>query len=79
MADEKKDKELKFEQALKKLESIAERLNSGNEDLDELLKLYEEGIHYLKICREKLAEAEMKVQILTDRLNKELPEEEENG
>jgi exodeoxyribonuclease VII small subunit len=79
MANEVKDKELKFEQALKKLESIAERLNTGNEDLDELLKLYEEGIHYLKICREKLADAEMKVQILTDRLNKELPEEEENG
>jgi len=79
MADEVKDKELKFEQALKKLETISERLNSGNEDLDELLNLYEEGIRYLKICREKLAEAEMKVQILTERLNKELPEEEENG
>jgi exodeoxyribonuclease VII small subunit len=79
MADDVKAKELKFEQALKKLETISERLNSGNEDLDGLLNLYEEGIHYLKICREKLAEAEMKVQILTERLNKELPEEEENG
>lgn len=79
MATEVKDKELKFEQALKMLEGIAERLNSGEDDLDELLRLYEEGIHYLKICREKLAEAEMKVTMLTERLNKELPEEGENG
>jgi exodeoxyribonuclease VII small subunit len=79
MANADKDKELKFEQALKILESITEKLTGGVDDLDELLRLYEEGIHYMKICREKLAEAELKVQILTERMNKEIPQEEENG
>ncbi len=79
MPNTDKDQEMKFEQALKILESIADKLNSGVEDLDELLKLYEQGIQYMKICREKLAEAELKVQILTDKLNKEIPREEENG
>jgi len=79
MANVTKDKDLKFEQALRILESITEKLTSGVDDLDELLKLYEEGIHYMKICREKLAEAELKVQVLTERMNKEIPQEEENG
>ena len=73
------DQNLKFEQALRKLEAITERLNSGTEELDELLVLYEEGIRLMKICKDKLAEAEMKVQVLSERLNKELPQEEENG
>jgi exodeoxyribonuclease VII small subunit len=79
MPNTDKDQDLKFEQALKILESIADKLNSGVEDLDELLRLYEQGIHYMKICREKLAEAELKVQVLTEKLNKEIPLEEENG
>jgi exodeoxyribonuclease VII small subunit len=79
MSNSHTDQELKFEQALKILESIAEKLNNEVGDLDELLRLYEQGIHYMKICREKLAEAELKVQILTEKLDREIPQENENG
>lgn len=72
-------KELKFEQALKKLEAIAEKMTAETSDLDELLHLYEEGVVYLKICREKLAEAELKVKVINEKMNIEMPEEEENG
>jgi exodeoxyribonuclease VII small subunit len=72
-------KDLKFEQALKILEDISERMTSNTDDLDEMLRLYEEGIVYLKICREKLAEVEMKVTLLNEKMMKELPQEEENG
>lgn len=80
MANNKTDpKDLKLEQALKILESISEKMSSENENLENLLVLYEEGLKYLKICREKLAEAEMKVQILNEKLTKEIPQEDENG
>jgi len=73
------DANLKFEQALKKLEAIVDKMNSGTEELDELMVLYEQGIQYMKLCKQKLKEAEMQVQVLTDRMNKELQEEEKNG
>jgi exodeoxyribonuclease VII small subunit len=79
MTTKVEDKDLKFEQALKILEDIAEKLTDESIPLDDMLVLYEEGIHYLKLCREKLAEVEMKVEILNEKMNKELPQEEENG
>lgn len=72
-------KELKFEQALQALESVTAKISNSQHDLDEMLVLYEEGLEYLKICREKLAETEMKVQILNEKLKLELPREDENG
>jgi len=79
MTAKTEDKDLKFEQALQVLESIAEKMSDEKTDLDAMLSLYEEGIHYLKLCREKLAEAEMKVKILNEKMAKELPQEDENG
>ncbi len=73
------DKDLKFEQALEVLEGITEKMSRQETTLDEIISLYEEGIKFLKICQEKLAEAELKVNILNERLAKELPTEEENG
>jgi exodeoxyribonuclease VII small subunit len=71
-------KELKFEQALKILEDISDQMVNSKDDLEEMLRLYEEGLKYLKVCREKLAEVEMKVTILNEKMLKEMPQEEEN-
>lgn len=57
--------ELKFEEALKKLEQIVEGLEQGKIPLEESLKKYEEGIKLAKFCTEKLEEAEKKIEILT--------------
>lgn len=57
--------ELKFEEALKKLEQIVEGLEQGKIPLEESLKKYEEGIRLAKFCTEKLEEAEKKIEILT--------------
>ena len=56
--------EVKFEQALKKLENIVEGLEKGDLSLDEAVKKYEEGMKLTKICTEKLEEAERKVEVL---------------
>lgn len=53
-----------FEEALKKLEGIVEDMESDELPLETLLAKYEEGSRLTKICREKLSEAELKIQQL---------------
>ncbi|MFH1093939.1 MAG: exodeoxyribonuclease VII small subunit [Candidatus Omnitrophota bacterium] len=57
-------KELSFEQALKKLEKIAEELEGEDVTLEVSLKHYEEGMKLIGICSKKLQEAKKKVEIL---------------
>jgi exodeoxyribonuclease VII small subunit len=53
-----------FEEALQKLEGIVEAMESDDLPLETLLAKYEEGAKMVKICQEKLAEAELKIQQL---------------
>jgi len=55
---------LPFEEALKKLEGVVEAMETGDLPLETLLAKYEEGTRLVKICQEKLAEAELKIQQL---------------
>jgi exodeoxyribonuclease VII small subunit len=55
---------LPFEEALTKLETIVEAMESGDLTLESLLTRYEEGMRLSKICQEKLADAELKIQQL---------------
>ena len=54
-------KALTFAQQLERLEAIVRRLESPDLDLDEALKLFEEGVEGLRAMRERLASAEAKV------------------
>ncbi len=56
--------EMKFEEALKKLEKIVQSLEDGDIPLDEALEKYEEGIRLSKTCAKKLEAAKKKVEIL---------------
>ena len=62
------EENLQFEEAIEKLESIIERMESEQIPLQELLKDYEEGTKLLKLCRDRIAAARQKV----DKINKEL-------
>jgi exodeoxyribonuclease VII small subunit len=53
-----------FEEALRKLESVVEAMESDDLPLETLLAKYEEGAKLVKICQEKLADAELKIQKL---------------
>jgi exodeoxyribonuclease VII small subunit len=53
-----------FEQAMKRLEEISKKLESGDIALDDSIKLYEEGIKMVEFCQTKLNEAEKKIQKL---------------
>lgn len=53
-----------FEEALQKLEGVVEAMESDDLPLETLLAKYEEGAKLVKICQEKLTEAELKIQQL---------------
>ncbi len=56
--------EIKFEDAIRRLENIVEKLESGNLPLEDSLAKYEEGIRLSKICQKKLEVAKRKVEML---------------
>ena len=56
--------EKKFEDSMRRLEEIVEKMESGDLPLDEALKYYEEGIQLSRLCYKKLSEAEKKIQKL---------------
>ena len=53
-----------FEQSLKKLEGIVDKLEKGELGLEESLKLFEEGVGLSAACKKELDEAEGKVELL---------------
>jgi exodeoxyribonuclease VII small subunit len=56
-----------FAKELERLEDIVRRLESQDLDLDEALKLFEEGVERLRGMRERLSAAEATVkQVLAD-------------
>ena len=57
-------KMMTFEVAMERLEEIARLLESGSKGLDESLKLYEEGVSLIRLCTQKLENAEQSVKIL---------------
>ncbi|MBO62810.1 MAG: exodeoxyribonuclease VII small subunit [Candidatus Neomarinimicrobiota bacterium] len=53
-----------FEKALKELESLVEKMESGDTSLEQGLEWFEEGMRLVKTCRNQLEDAEQKVQSL---------------
>lgn len=65
----KSKNELSFENALKELEQIAEKLESGNLSLEKSIELFERGIKLSKLCNDMLEEAEGKIEMLQKKQN----------
>ena len=59
------DKRPTYEEAVKRLEEIVKKLESGAAPLDESIALFSEGAELVKTCTAILDEAEQKVKILT--------------
>ncbi len=56
--------EVKFEEAIKKLEKIVEDLEKGDLSLDEALKKYQDGLEMSRICAQRLDNAKKKIDVL---------------
>ena len=55
----------RFEDALRRLEGVVERLEEGEIPLEEALKLFEEGVKLSRLCHQKLDEVEKRIELLT--------------
>lgn len=53
-----------FESAMERLESIVEKMESGKLALEDLIVRYEEGMNLVKICQERLASAEQRIDMI---------------
>ena len=57
-------KEIKFETQMKKLESIVDKLEKDDVNLDESISLYEEGLKLSKTLKKQLQDFEKKIEAL---------------
>ena len=54
-----------FEAAMDRLEEIVQEMESGKMMLEELIVRYEEGMKLVKVCQQRLASAEQRIEIIT--------------
>jgi exodeoxyribonuclease VII small subunit len=57
--------DIKFEDALGRLEQIVDQLESGDLPLESSLKAFEEGVALARRCARYLEEAEKRIELLT--------------
>ena len=68
--------ELKFDEALAKLEKIVAELEAGDLPLEKSLKVFEEGVKLTRHCAQQLEKAEKKIEMLRAKEGGRLVKEE---
>jgi exodeoxyribonuclease VII small subunit len=63
----RKPKSVDFEQALRELETVVEKLEHGDLPLEESLRHFERGVALTRECQAALKAAEARIEILTRR------------
>lgn len=66
--------DMTFKEASTELEQIVRSLEAGDLELEESLARYSRGVELLKSLRERLANAEQKVQVLLDASQEAAPD-----
>lgn len=58
-----------FERALDELEQLVQKMEKGEQSLDESLAAYERGVALYRECQQALEQAELRVRLLADPSN----------
>lgn len=58
---------MEFEKAIQELEEVVRKLEAGNIGLQEAIELYNRGLHLRELCSKQLAEAKMKIEVMTEK------------
>ena len=64
-----------FEEAVRELEAIVEKLEKGDLTLDESIECFQRGVWLSKFCGRKLDEAEKRISVLIEDEHGEIAEE----
>jgi exodeoxyribonuclease VII small subunit len=60
------EQDLSFEEALLRLENIVRAMEAGDLPLEKAIQEFQEGMQLARICREKLDQAEQKIEMLVN-------------
>lgn len=62
---EDKQNDISFEEAMKKLEELVNAMENNDLPLDKMIDSYEQGTLLAKLCRNKLAKLEQRIELLS--------------
>ena len=65
-SDGKYDEPNSFEDALQELEVLVERLEEGEQNLEDMLNTYKKSVFLVKWCYQKLNDTQGEIKILTE-------------
>ena len=69
-------KEIKYREAVEKLDDLIAQIEDDNIDVDELAARVKEAVHLLRVCKAKIDKAELDVKQVVEEFAKE---NKENG
>ena len=64
-------KKQSFENSVQELDSIVDKMESGQLSLDESLQLFEKGVQLTRSCQKMLADAESKIEKLMNEVKQD--------
>lgn len=73
---ENSDSSMKLEEAMKRLDEVVAALDNEQTDLERSLALYQEGVGLVRLCQERLSDAERTIRMLKLSADGEISEEE---
>lgn len=66
-------KDLSFEDAIKEIETIVQKLEQGDVPLEKAIEYFQEGIKLSQICKEKLTKVEKQMTSILNEQGEEAP------
>ncbi|MET3195826.1 exodeoxyribonuclease VII small subunit [Bacillus sp. OAE603] len=66
-------KDLSFEDAIKEIETIVQKLEQGDVPLEKAIEYFQEGIKLSQICKEKLTKVEKQMTSILNDQGEEAP------
>lgn len=63
---EHEQENVNFEEAMNQLEQIVSQLERGDVPLEEAIDLFQSGMQLSKLCNQKLAEVERKIEMIVE-------------
>lgn len=70
------EESMKLEEAMKRLDEVVAGLDSEQIELESALALYEEGVRLVRVCKERLDDAERTIRMLKMNADGEIAEVE---
>ncbi|WP_026569993.1 MULTISPECIES: exodeoxyribonuclease VII small subunit [Sediminibacillus] len=67
------EKEISFEEAMKQLEEIVEKLEEGEVPLEKAINYYQEGMKLSKLCSDKLSSVEEQMEKIVNEQGETVP------